>query len=296
MAGAYNAREPADPADPGFPPGWPGYPWPFPGPYPPGYTPTLSLAMTATDSIAFNGIVSVTGSARDQSTYATNEPSAITWVAKDQEGIVVNLRFSGDEDYSSSISSTVSFGTYWGATPSIEFELTEDNIDDVVTLTGYYTLDEIQVVQTEDIVIGVTTVTIEFVSNTATNAQWGAAVEIKGQESGEDAIGRVGLEWTEADVETEDEISVEKTTTTMTIQVDLLREEIYDVAIGYANLSPNTINMSWTATVNFIGEDPTETVKSEAVASMDYFNVFPSLDTVWITIDGTDGTVTVINP
>ena len=109
--------------------------------------------MTATDSIAYNGTASVTDSARDQGTYATNEPSDITWTAKDQDGGAVNLRFNGDEDYSASISSAVSFGTYWGATASIEFDLTEDNVDDTVTLTGYYTLDGIQVVQTEDITI-----------------------------------------------------------------------------------------------------------------------------------------------
>lgn len=157
MAGAYTAKAAAAAADPGYPPGWPSYPWPFPSggsfAYPPGYTPTLSLLMTATDSIAFDGTASVTGSARDQDTYVTNEPSAITWRAQDQDENVVNLRFSGEEDYSSSISSDVSFGSYWGATPSIEFELTADNVDDVITLTGFYTLDEIQVVSTESITI-----------------------------------------------------------------------------------------------------------------------------------------------
>jgi len=153
MAGAYMAKVAAAAADPGYPPGWPSYPWPFPGPYPPGYTPTLTLVMTAPSTLRYGGAASITGSARDQGTYATNEPSAITWTAQDQDGSVVNLRFSGDTSYSTSISSAVSFGTYWGATPSIEFELTADNEDDVVTLAGYYTLDEIQVVQSKDIVI-----------------------------------------------------------------------------------------------------------------------------------------------
>lgn len=154
------AKEPAAAADPGYPPGWADYPWPFPGPYPPGYSPTLTLVMTATDSIAYNGTASVTGSARDQGTYATNEPSAITWTAT-IAGSPINLRFNGETNYSSSLSSAVSFGTYWGATPSIEFELTEDNADDVVTLRGVYQLDGLWIEQTENIIV---TVSAEFTS------------------------------------------------------------------------------------------------------------------------------------
>jgi len=177
MAGAYVAK-PDVVSMPDVPPGWnPNWPFPgatdpdypgidpdpfFPAPYPPGYTPTLTLVMTATDTIAYDGTATVTGSARDQATYATNEPSAITWKAK-IGSTRVNLRFSGDEEYSSSLSSAVAFGTYWGATPSIEFELDEDNVGDVVTLTGYYTLDGVTVSQTEDITIAaITTLTMTW--------------------------------------------------------------------------------------------------------------------------------------
>jgi len=68
MAGAYVAK-PDVVSMPDVPPGWnPNWPFPgatdpdypgidpdpfFPAPYPPGYTPTLTLVMTATDTIAY---------------------------------------------------------------------------------------------------------------------------------------------------------------------------------------------------------------------------------------------------
>lgn len=150
MAGAYNAREPADPADPGFPPGWPGYPWPFPGqsgydpdpffpaPFPPGYEPDYLFAVFGTESIAYNGAASITGTFRDHDTYATNEPDVIVWTATVSSSPTrdVKLRFLGDEDYVDSISSVCVFGTYWGATPDIEFELTGEDDGGTVILTG----------------------------------------------------------------------------------------------------------------------------------------------------------------
>ncbi len=164
MAGAYVAK-PADAAAsrcwPDWPLGWPapgetGYdPDPFfPAPYPPGYAPVLTMVMTATDTITFDGTATVTGSARDNGTCVTNEPSAMTWTAA-ISGSSVNLRFNGDPSYSSSLSSSVSFGTYWGATPSIEFELTDSNVGNTVTLTGSYVLDGARIENTEDIEISI---------------------------------------------------------------------------------------------------------------------------------------------
>ena len=159
MAGAYVAK-PAVVSIPDVPPGWdPDWPRPpdeDPAPYPPGYEPDLSMVMTADDTLSFDGTATVTGSARDNSTYATNEPSAMTWTAA-ISGTPVNLRFNGDVDYLSSLSSAVSFGTYWGATPSIEFDLDTDNIGDTVILTGYYTLDGIRITSTKSIEIGIYT-------------------------------------------------------------------------------------------------------------------------------------------
>lgn len=155
MSGAYVAK-PAVVSVPDVPPGWdPDWPRPpdeDPAPYPPGYSPTLTMVMTADDTLAFDGTATVTGSARDSGTYATNEPSIMTWTAV-IDGSPVSLRFNGDSEYLSSLSSSVSFGTYWGATPSIEFELTAENAEDIVTLTGSYVLDGIRIENTEDITI-----------------------------------------------------------------------------------------------------------------------------------------------
>lgn len=151
MAGAYVAK-PIVVSIPDIPPGWdpdwprpgdtdvPGYdPDPFfPAPFPPGYSPDYSLAMTASESIAYNGTAAVTGSLRDHLTHATNEPDVIVWTAtvSSSPSRSVNLRFSGDEDYAVSISSNCTFGTYWGAAPDIEFELTEEDTGGTIILTA----------------------------------------------------------------------------------------------------------------------------------------------------------------
>ncbi len=154
MSGAYTAKAAAD-TSPVVPPGW-NPAWPFPGVYPPGYGPVLTLVMTATDSIAFGGAATVTGSLRDQDTYATQEPAdtATIWTAS-IEGTTVNLRFEGDPEYSSSISSDCTFGTYWDSTGEIEFELTEVNQGDTVVLTGTSIVAGDSVSNTENIEISV---------------------------------------------------------------------------------------------------------------------------------------------
>ncbi len=167
MAGAYVAK-PAVSTSPTVPPGW-NDDWPppgatdqdypgidpdpfFPAPYPPGYVPEFSLVMTADTPLGYNGTASVTGSMRDYDTYVTNEPSAITWTAA-IGGSAVNLRLDGEDDYALSLSSAVSYGTYWGATPSIEFELTGDNSGDTVVLTGISTISGETIVQTTNVEI-----------------------------------------------------------------------------------------------------------------------------------------------
>lgn len=164
MGGAYVAK-PAATTSVDVPPGWnPDWPRPgdtdrdpnpfFPAPLPPGYTPSYSLAMTATDSISFDAAASVTGSLRDYTTYTTNEPedSEIIWTAS-VNGAVVQLKFTGGV-LANSISSTVAYAaTYWGAAPSIEFDLTVGNEGDTLTLTGASVIDGITVTQTEEITI-----------------------------------------------------------------------------------------------------------------------------------------------
>lgn len=160
MSGAYVAKPAVvAPISPTPPPGWdPDWPFdggesglPGSGPHPPGYVPIYSLAMTATGKIGYSGAASVVGSLRDHGTYATREPSAITWAAV-IDGESVDLRFT-DESFASSISSGVSFGSYWGAAPSIEFDLTEDNEGDTITLTGTSTVDGVVVTQAVEITV-----------------------------------------------------------------------------------------------------------------------------------------------
>ena len=148
MSGAYVAK-PATTTPVDVPPGWdddwprpgdPGYdPDPFfPAPLPPGYEPDYSFSLFGTESIAYDGTASITGTFRDYSTYVTNEPDAIRWTATVTGSSTrsINLRFSGDEEYSYSISSDCIFGTYWGATPDIEFELEEGDTGGTVVLIG----------------------------------------------------------------------------------------------------------------------------------------------------------------
>ena len=137
MCGAYVAKPDAAAESPDVPDGW-DEDWSFPGPNPPGYTPVLSIDLSASGSISYDGAASIDASLRDHVTYATVEPlgCSITWTAT-IGGETVNLRFSGGEDYATSLSSDYSEGdTYWGAEPEIEFELTEDNDGDTIILTA----------------------------------------------------------------------------------------------------------------------------------------------------------------
>lgn len=187
MGGAYVAK-PADPAAIDVPPGWnPDWPrpgetvitWPgitpdpfFPAPLPPGYTPSYSLIMTATAEIAFDVAASVTGSLRDYDTYVTNEPdnSRIVWTAG-IDGVAVQLKFTGGE-FASSINSTVSYGTYWGATPSIEFDLAAENDGNTLELVGVSVIDGITVVQTKEIAITATASFTAPIEYTITDDFW----------------------------------------------------------------------------------------------------------------------------
>jgi len=221
---------------------WPGIdPDPFfPAPFPPGYSPDYSLAIFGSESIAYDGAASVTGTFRDHLTFATNEPSPIVWTATITSSPTrnVNLRFSGDEEYASSISSDCAFETYWGATPDIEFELDEEDTGGTVVLIGRSAVEGVVVGASIEIEVALIA-TITFTSNVEEHFTWGAVTEIEGQESGEDAYGMVGLGWPNPDVETEGEISVSSTSFTTTIQVDVFREEIYDVCICLLYTSPS---------------------------------------------------------
>lgn len=183
MGGAYTAKPLA--AAPGIPPGWNPV-WPHPGSsgiYPPGYEPEYSLVMTSPIAVNFDAIASITGSLRDQETYATQEPedTAIIWTAS-IGGETVKLRFSGGTNYYSSISSTCVFGTYWGATLDIEFELVEENQGETIILTGVSVISGEVVSQTAEIEISVAIakVIITFTASATDlgDASWVAEVDL----------------------------------------------------------------------------------------------------------------------
>ena len=169
MPGAYTAKPDAAVEPPDVPDGW-DVDWPFGDdgeggwyPYPPGYTPAFSLNLSATESISYDGAATAMATLRDHVTYGTIEPAGcqITWTAT-ISGEAVNLRFSGDEDYESSLSLDYSeVGDYWGAVPDIEFELTGDNDGDVITLKAASTVSGAAVSTTAEVSIA-TVVTLEI--------------------------------------------------------------------------------------------------------------------------------------
>ncbi|MBW2079172.1 MAG: hypothetical protein JRI71_16805 [Deltaproteobacteria bacterium] len=171
MPGAYTSTPivAADPPD--VPDGWDAD-WDFPGAFPPGYTPEYSLNLSATGSIAYDGVATATVSLRDHVTYTTMEPSgcSIIWTAT-IDGEAVNLRFSGDVDYESSISSSYSEGeTYWGAAPEIEFELTGGNVGDTIMLMATSVVNGDDLAQSSEIaitVIGILEILYSYVADGA---------------------------------------------------------------------------------------------------------------------------------
>jgi len=159
MGGAYVAKPAPPPPDPpgaDGPPGW-DEDWVFPGPLPPGYTPAYSLAISAPSGVAVNGAVAVSAWLRDHGTYTTVEPtgSTIVWTAT-IDGTAVQLRFEGGGSYVPSIASNYSdIGDYWGAEPSIELELTEEQQGETLVLRASSTVDGQSVVKTANITVGI---------------------------------------------------------------------------------------------------------------------------------------------
>jgi len=87
----------------------------------------------------YDAAISVTGSLRDNSTYATLEPdgSLALWTAKNSAGDVVKLRVSGGSAYFNSRTTEFSFGAlYWGTDVSFEFDLGVSDAGDTITLTS----------------------------------------------------------------------------------------------------------------------------------------------------------------
>ncbi len=319
MSGAYVAKPAAD--VPPVPPEWPDPPpgwdenWPspgtpglndpatdpfFPAPFPPGYTPDYSMVVTATAEIAPNGTASVTGSLRDHGTYATNEPDNITWTAT-IDGEAVQVRFT-DGDFASSISSSTSFSTYWGAAPSIEFDLTSDNDGDTVVLTGTSVIGGISVTQTAEIIVSAiitasltVTYTIDSQGAFPIVLEWGI---LEGTETAfpDDQYGRSELLWSLAsgyavgESERNGVLCTQDTgTDTITVNIAEMDQEEFNVDLW---LLPSRCTVSFTTTLVISrGATILDTYVKE-----DTFIYGQSFDDTWATINGTTGEVTIVNP
>jgi hypothetical protein len=279
-------------------PDWPRPSDGFDAPFPPGYEPDYSLVLTVTEAMAFDGTASVTGSLRDHSTYATNEPTALVWTAA-IGGVAVNLRFSGETEYAASISSNCIFGTYWGATPDIEFELTEDDLGSTVVLTGTTSIGGVAVAQTAEILLFTLTATLVWsrVLNSGSD-DWTVQAQIIGQESQYDADGRVAISMPGPSTSTSEslpDISASIDGLVGTITINTFLEEVYDVGqIWYAGSGPVDVTGTLTFTVTLNGE---ETIYTKSVRlTDDEEHALNFTAGLWLTIDGSDGTVTIINP
>ena len=169
MSGTYVAK-PAAVVTPDVPPEWNPI-WPFPGPNPPGYVPDYSLVATTPESIAYNGVADVSAILKDHTTYETTQPASVSvlaWVAKIGDTIIP-LRFSGGTSYSSAVVSIYdSISGFWGAEPSLEFQLTPDQIGQTVTLRVASLVDGEALSAEGAIVISDSSYTCQF------EASWGA--------------------------------------------------------------------------------------------------------------------------
>ncbi len=311
MSGAYVAKPAAD--VPPVPPEWPDPPpgwdenWPppgtpgldpdpfFPAPFPPGYTPDYSMIVTATAEIAPSGTASVTGSLRDHDTYATNEPDDITWTAT-IDGEAVQLRFSEGE-FTSSISSSTSFSTYWGAAPSIEFDLTSGNIGDTVILTGASAIGGVAVTETTEVTIIAISMSFSLsMEDRGANSgfsSWLFRAIIDNQPEGSQ-LGASDITWNtgggfETDETEEGGMVCTQSTSpiVITISADQLESGTFEVWY-HVGTWRHDATFSLRITVN--GILYTKTVVQDAGMGL--------LDEqlTWLTFDGATGEVTLINP
>ncbi len=154
-------------------PGVPGGPDPFfpspPFPFPPGYEPEYSMIMTTGSAVDINGVLTVTNSLRDHSSYPTPEPSSVSWTATINNS-PVRLKFS-DEEFDSSIEKNTSFSDFWEAEAFIVFELDSGDLGKYILLTSETTVEEETVTITSFILIGT-------IYSATLNASWGVPTNL----------------------------------------------------------------------------------------------------------------------
>lgn len=208
MGGAYTAVPAATPDPPDVPPGWggPDIPgsggpggtsppgtlggigyWPFPppglygggrGPFPPGYNPDYSFNTTVPVSTAYDAAISVSTQLRDRTDYTTGNPggsSLVAWSAT-VNGELRRIRFDGVGSYASSVdSSYASAAGFWGAAPTLDIELTEDDNGEDLVLALTSEVGIFNVIDSQTISIGIITarITVTWVYSNRTPAGGG---------------------------------------------------------------------------------------------------------------------------
>lgn len=159
MAGIYVAK-PADAVALVLPPGWNigEQAWPWPGPWPPGYTPDLSLTLAGAVTYAPGAEHENTAVLYDRTTYKTGQPNneRIVNYTATTNGAATQLKISGEAEWLDTVEVDYAEdgSNFWGSVPTLVFNVSTDQEDEVITLFAFsepFTGHTVQ--QTHDITI-----------------------------------------------------------------------------------------------------------------------------------------------
>jgi len=310
MAGAYTALPDTD-NTPDVPPGW-NPNWPHPGPSPPGYTPdySLDIAGSGTTESAYVPTVLLV----DHDAYATQNPSGktIVWTATiDDETVQVKL--NEEDEFSDSVSSSYSEqdDAFWGAEPTIIFDIDGSNAGDTIVLTATSVIFNNETVhQTHEITVTFTATFVITWSYTNGGPDPGDETGLVGTimfgdgSTIPDSLTEPGGEyfhaslnnelWGAVEVEfqgNEGEFELSSDTDSVTLTINSFRSgvtyELYSQCSLTGSVStPNPVgHMYITATIA-----GTEYTLDVPLVVDDFFTYDP-----WLTIDGDTGEVTIIH-
>jgi len=306
MAGAYVAK-PDVVSMPDVPPGW-NPNWPFPGAYPPGYIPILTIIMGSDIAVSVGSSVSVTTSFRDHATYATNEPNTVYFTAT-INSVLIRLRWSGDALYGYSANDSAAFDTYWNTSNNLIFDIDESNTGDIIVLTASSSVGNDLVSETASITVSnihsaVLTFTATFIEQTGDFLEyypgewsmlWDCALDGTETLYPDDQYGwglisfdKDGETYVTNETERNGAISEQDIITdTITLTIAELDKENFDVRL---HCYPTYCTAQFVATLTI--DD--EVVGTKTIILIDEEDPDVYMDT-WIQIDGTTGEVTVID-
>jgi len=138
MGGAYTSKPDATTAV-DVPPDW-NPEWTHPGPWPPGYTPTLTIVSTGAATIAYNGSINAISTLYDNDSYKTTDPGESLTYSATMNGAVVGMRWSGGSTYYTTLTQVFAdLGSgFYGNDRTIEFDLEESDEERsvIVTIAG----------------------------------------------------------------------------------------------------------------------------------------------------------------